>query len=196
MKPRATVLLRDTVNWGQGIPGLTGYEICIVLTRGYLALVSPEDADDLSSVNWKASTSSSQQVRAVRSIPRDAHDKRQTIFMHRQLMKPTDDQQVDHRDQHRLFCYKIVDNRRYNLRNVSASQNGSNQRKQVGRSSMFKGVTWHKRCEKWMTRCMVNQRTIHLGYFASELEAALAYNAAHQKHFPGISEGLNHITTT
>ena len=194
MKPRATVLLRDTVNWGQGISGLTGYEICIVLTRGYVALISQEDVQELSGYSWNAHVSF-QQVRAIRHAPLDGR-KRQMVYMHRWLMKPTAGQQVDHRDQHKFFGFKLVDNRRQNLRNVTQSQNQHNRRPQVGCTSRYKGVSWHTRDEKWAAGIRVNRRLIHLGYFTSETEAAKQYNQAHQHHFPGIHEGMNHITTT
>ena len=190
MKTRSTVILRETSNWGHGIPGLTGQEICIVLTKGYVALVSPEDVDELSAVNWCADLSSKRQVKAVRNSTPDEHGKRQLILMHRQVSKPTDDQEVDHIDQHRFFGYKVVDNRRQNLRSVTKSQNMANQRKTRG-SSRYKGVTWDRRNEKWKAQIMGNQRHIHLGYFTSEAEAAHAYNQAHQSYFPGIQEGRN-----
>jgi len=192
MKTRATVILKDTSNWGQGIPGLTGDEICIVLTKGYVVLVSPEDVEYLSRVNW-CTLVGRRQVKAVRNSTPDEQGKRQLILMHRQLMEPTDDQEVDHRDQHKFFCFKVVDNRRENLRNVTTSQNLHNQRKQVGCSSRFKGVVWRKRGEKWQAQIMINRRQIHLGLFTSQEEAAHAYNQAHQQYFPGITEGLNKI---
>jgi len=192
---RSVVILRNTPNWGQGIVGLTGYELCIQLTRGYLALIDADDLVALSSTNWRAMLSTSRQVQAGRVTPVDEHGNQQTILMHRQLMEPTDDQQVDHKDQHKFFGFKLVDNRRDNLRNVSGSQNLANQRPQVGCSSKYKGVNWYKWTEKWMSRIMVNGRRIHLGYFDNEVEAAHAYNQAHQLHFPGISEGLNLVAS-
>ena len=194
VKPRSTVLLRDTPNWGAGVPGLTGYELCVQLTRGYLAIIDVDDAEELSGYSWCAKVpSTSLQVRATRSSIPDEQGNRKTILMHREVSKPTDAQDVDHRDQHCHFAHKLVDNRSRNLRNVTASQNGSNRRKQVGCSSKFKGVAWYTRDETWSASIRVNRHLFHLGYFASEQEAAHAYNQAHQQHFPGISEGLNRI---
>ena len=188
---RAICFLKDTPNWPEaGIPGLTGQEICIQLTQGYLSLISDEDVEELSSVNWCA-TVDSRQVKAVRNSTPDEHGKRQLIYMHRQVSKPLTDQDVDHRDQHRHFEHKIVDNRRDNLRNVTSSQNHANKRPRVGCSSRFKGVYWNKQTEKWRAYVKVNYRRIHLGYFDNEVEAAHAYNQAHQLHWPGIQEGLN-----
>ena len=184
------MILKDTANWGNGIPGLTGLEICIVLTRGCLSLIDAESVEELSSVNWCA-LAGRHQVKAVRVTSRDAHGKQQMIYMHRQVSKPLPDQYVDHRDQHRHFEHKIVDNRRENLRNVTTSQNNANQRHRVGCSSKYKGVVWYKRDEKWRAYVRVNYRSIHLGYFDNEAEAAVAYDQAHEHHFPGIQEGLN-----
>ena len=197
MKVRPICILRNTTNWPEaGIPGLTGYELCIQLTRGYLALIDADDLVALSSTNWFADLQlTSRQVRAVRSSTPDEHGKQQKIYMHRQLMNPTADQQVDHRDQHRFLVYRIVDNRRQNLRNVTKSQNQANQRPQVGCSSRFKGVYWHKPTEKWLAKIVVNRRQSYLGYFTNESEAALAYNTAHQLYFPGIQEGKNFVDT-
>jgi len=94
-------------------------------------------------------------------------------------------------DQHRLFDYKVVDNRRSNLRNVTTSQNQANQRKQVGCSSKYKGVAWYKRDEKWIAMIRTNGRPTNIGRFEIELEAAVAYDQAHEINWPGIQEGLN-----
>jgi hypothetical protein len=187
---KAICILRNTSNWGTGIHGLTGYELCVQLTRGYVSLIDADDLVAMSSHNWFALVHKAR-VYAVRKTPRDVHGKKKTIYLHREIMNPLPTQEVDHRDQHKLFRYRIVDNRRQNLRNVSTSQNHANQRKGVGCSSSFKGVSWHKRDEKWQARIKVNRRGIHIGYFTSEVEAAIAYDSSHKIHFPGIQEGLN-----
>ena len=191
MKLRPTVILNQTANWGTGIPGLTGDEVCIVLTQGYLSLIDAEYADELSAHAWRADLSSTQQVRAKRHGKRDQNGHRLNIMIHREVSKPLASQEVDHRDQHKFFCHKIVDNRRANLRNVSTSQNQANQRKQVGCSSKYKGVAWYKRDEKWIAMIRTNGRPTNLGLFTSEAEAAVAYDQAHEINWPGIQEGLN-----
>jgi hypothetical protein len=87
-----------------------------------------------------------------------------------------------------------MDNRRQNLRIVSRSENAANQRKQAGCTSSYKGVWWDADREKWQAYMNANGKRIHLGRFASETEAAEAYNTAHRLHFPGINEGLNKIS--
>ncbi len=71
-----------------------------------------------------------------------------------------------------------LDNQRSNLRPANAAQNNHNQRPQVGHSSRFKGVTWHKKVRKWQAAIKVCGKTHYLGCYVSEEEAAAAYAAA------------------
>lgn len=72
-------------------------------------------------------------------------------------------------------------NRIENLRPCTQSQNLSNSTKRSGGSSRWKGVYWHKCSNKWMARIQVNGKTKYLGIFATEADAAQAYNlAAHE----------------
>src|SRR5882672_2272426 len=115
-------------------PGLTGDEWAIPLTQSCLALVDEGDVGWLSAWNWQAQVpETSQQIRAFR-IERHG-SRRQKIFMHRQLLDAQPEQEVDHRDQHKLWNYGIVDNRRHNLRITTKSQNHANERKREGCSS-------------------------------------------------------------
>jgi hypothetical protein len=68
-----------------------------------------------------------------------------------------------------------LDNRRWNLRPATVSQNLGNQRKTVGpTSSQYKGVSRGRAERKWQARICGSP----LGYFASEADAARAYDAA------------------
>lgn len=82
---------------------------------------------------------------------------------------------VDHRNGDTL------DNRRTNLRICTRLDNARNQRKIRG-VSRFKGVGLHR--GKWLARIRgPESKVVHLGYFASERDAALAYDrAARQYH--------------
>ena len=48
-------------------------------------------------------------------------------------------------------------------------------------SSKYKGVTWNKDMRKWRTKICINSKVEHLGYFADEKEAAMAYDKAAKK---------------
>ncbi len=94
--------------------------------------------------------------------------------LHRFLLGLTDPKIiVDHEDRNGL------NNQRGNLRVATKSQNEANSCKQHGTTSRFKGVSWNKRGGKW--EAQIAHR--HLGCFADEMSAALAYDTAARKHF-------------
>ena len=65
-----------------------------------------------------------------------------------------------------------------NLREVTLQQNNMNRKSHKNTSSIYKGVSWDKRYQKWKSQIEINGKSIHLGYFKSETEAAIAYNRA------------------
>lgn len=50
-------------------------------------------------------------------------------------------------------------------------------------SSKYKGVSWNKKRKHWVAQIKTDKKPIYLGSFASEEEAAIAYNQAAIKHF-------------
>lgn len=80
------------------------------------------------------------------------------------------DQIIDHIDRN------IKNNHPNNLRIVSFIENGRNQTKKKNASSKYIGVCFHTRDKKFQSRIQVNGKLIHLGYYLTEKEAALAYN--------------------
>jgi hypothetical protein len=66
-----------------------------------------------------------------------------------------------------------TDNRLENLQLVTARFNTC--KTQGKYSSKYKGVSWHKRSRKWMSRIIINGKLNHLGSFNCELSASLAY---------------------
>lgn len=67
------------------------------------------------------------------------------------------------------------DNRRCNLRLATHSQNQGNSVASVNSRSGYKGVALHKD-KYWAAGIMKNRKQIHIGYFKTPEEAALAYN--------------------
>jgi hypothetical protein len=66
-----------------------------------------------------------------------------------------------------------TDNRLENLQVVTQRFNAC---KTQGRySSEYKGVSWHKRTQKWSSYIRINGKLNHLGLFNCELEASIVY---------------------
>lgn len=96
------------------------------------------------------------------------------IYMHRFILKVEGSQNyVDHKNRNGL------DNRRENLRVTNVYNNFLNHRgnpNKKGRSSKFKGVVKAKDCVRWRVYIGLNNKTIYLGSFKKETDAALKYN--------------------
>ena len=65
-----------------------------------------------------------------------------------------------------------------NLRIADKSTNGFNREKKHQSSSVFKGVLWSKKYNKWEAKINANKKRRHIGYFDCEQEAGHAYNKA------------------
>ena len=70
----------------------------------------------------------------------------------------------------------ITDNRACNLRWATPAENNWNLKVSGKGASRFKGVFWHKQCNKWYAQISCNGKRQHIGMYATEEEAALAYN--------------------
>lgn len=80
---------------------------------------------------------------------------------------------------HRFLGYKHFDhkdrnelnNRKYNLRDCTSSQNSQNKSKQINNTSGIIGVGWHKPSNRWRAYIKINGVQKELGYFADKTEA-------------------------
>jgi hypothetical protein len=107
------------------------------------------------------------------------------ISMHRHIMNPSIDMEVDHMNGDGL------DNTRKNLRICSRKENAQRNTKQQNKKlSRFKGVYFHH--YRWEAAIQFDGKQCHLGTFKTEIEAAQKYNEAAQRHFGDFAK-LNNI---
>lgn len=147
---------------------------------GLFALVDEEDYERIAAHRWHAKT-------IGRYAIRWNVDRTQRIRMHREVMEVGPGVLVDHANGDGL------DNRRANLRICTPAQNTWNSRANQGKR--FKGVQRQKN-GRWRTRIRVDGWLTHIGSFGTEVEAALAYDAAARRqygefacvNFPGAGE--------
>ena len=97
------------------------------------------------------------------------------LLLHRVVLdlESGDGEQADH------INGDCLDNRRANLRVVTAAQNRQNQRSTRG-TSRFRGVHLHGPTGRWIAQAGGK----HLGYFAAEEEAARASADYRAEHMP------------
>lgn len=140
----------------------------IKLTQGKVALVDDEDFEELNKYKWCAHNEGGRTYATgynKESFRNYKHPK-----MHRVIMKPLNGEDIDHVDGDGL------NNQRNNLRTCTHQQNLMNSRKRKGCSSIFKGVTWHKKLHKWRAYIVLNSKQIALGCYSFEEDAARAYD--------------------
>lgn len=100
------------------------------------------------------------------------------ILLHRLIMKPRNDMDIDHINGNGL------DNRRKNLRICTKKQNQGNRRKIGTFTSKYKGVYFPKGKKRWRANITKGTGTrFHLGYFDNEEDAAKAYDNAALEYF-------------
>lgn len=161
----------------------------VYLTRGKIALVDDEDYERVSQFQWYAAPHS-KTWRAM--TPMMCNGKKKMVYLHRFILNAPDGISIDHKNGNAL------DNRRDNLRFATTSQNMQNQGpREIPRASQFKGVKKSYRIRRpWRAHIGHNGELIHLGHWASEEEAARAYDSAARRlfgefawlNFPSISE--------
>lgn len=157
----------------------------IPLTQGFVALVDDEDFDLLNQWKWYV-MKHKQFTYAIRSIAQKGKNAK-TIYMHRIIIGVNNPKIfIDHRD------HDCLNNQKYNLRSVTRQQNSKNRTSMIGSTSKYLGVhfkeiefingyTVHRK-QKWCAQIHHQGKTVRLGRYENEIDAALAYNKAAKKY--------------
>ena len=86
------------------------------------------------------------------------------------ILNLTDLPCVDHKDRHSL------NNHLSNLRWCTRKENNQNMSKHKNGTSIYKGVSFHKKANKWHAKIQHDGQQIHLGLFTDEADAGRAYD--------------------
>lgn len=136
------------------------------LSDGGFAIVDDNDYDNLKKWKWRKNNHG--------YVRRSAANGE---YLHRYILQAPDNKLVDHINRNPL------DNRRENLRPVTASENNINQRLKVNNKSGFRGVCWHKAANKWAVEIKFNNSKTHVGIYKTIEEAIGARLTAELEHF-------------
>jgi hypothetical protein len=106
--------------------------------------------------------------------------KHTTICLHRELMglSAGDGFEIDHVNRDKL------DNRRSNLRVVTHGQQMQNRSSHRGSASQYRGVSFKATTGKWIAQAKIRGKNHHLGYYATEDEAAAVAKKARARLLP------------
>lgn len=130
--------------------------------KGKFALVDDEDFDRLNKDKWHVTID-----RSVKYTTKYYVLNGKNISIHRTITGFPFKKQIDHIDGDGL------NNQKYNLRIVSNRINQNNWHKP--KTSIYPGVYRHKPTGKWIARTKINGKSLHLGCFTAEIDAAKAY---------------------
>lgn len=133
----------------------------IELIGGGIALVDDDDYELLRHKHWKMHTA--------------GYVSWSNMLMHHEVMRAKKNDMIDHINGNKL------DNRKSNLRLCNKAQNSYNSPGKVNfRKSKYRGVLPNKK--RWAAQIQVHGKSIHLGTYDTQEQAALIYNNAAIKY--------------
>ena len=148
----------------------------------HTVLIDDEDFEKVKDFKWSIFTA--RKLYVFRNAKENGTTK--VELLHRRLLNFPNGE-VDHINGDGL------DNRKFNLRACTNSENHMNRGKQKNNTSGFKGVMQYGRFGKWKAQIVVKRKNIHVGCYDTPEQAAVAYNTAALKYH-GEFARLNEVT--
>lgn len=149
----------------------------ILVSGGFKVKVDCEDVSRIRKHKWRVTVGSRGRMRVVTAIRKNRRYR--TITLGKFLLNPPEGKLVHPR--------RYEDGLDYRKRNLIVCTRKEQQRllskRRVECSSSFKGVHQCQISKGWRASIKVDGRSISLGEFSSEVEAALAYNRAARAYF-------------
>lgn len=128
-----------------------------------------EDHDLISKYTWRITGTPNRDVFYAASFQNNGNNYYSSVLMHRLILGfPT--KHIDHKNRNG------IDNRRFNLRLATQSQNMMNRVKDRSNYSGFKGVFKNSNHNSFFAQLVVNGKRIYGGSFVSKIHAAKKYN--------------------
>lgn len=149
----------------------------IRLSNHESAIVDSEDFERLNQHLWTVTVHNG--VKYAKRMINAGNGKRKHVYMHHEILQPREGMITDHKNRNGL------DNRKNNLREVTFSQNLQNSKLRGGKSQ-YRGVFLNPRLKSkpWFSKIGIgNGKKVYLGSFASEKQAAMAYDLAARKYY-------------
>jgi len=146
----------------------------IQLTKGCIALVDDDDYEYLNQFKWRLADTNQWTKYAQTAIK--INGKYKTFLMHRMIMNPLKNLQVDH------INHNGLDNTKNNLRICTRSENCRHFRRMIKFNDFgFKGIKFKD--NGWEAEIRINGKQKYLGRSKNPIEAAKIYNIAALKYF-------------
>ena len=143
--------------------------------NGGVVMVSDSDYAVLKRYSWRSQPRRGGGLVAATTM----YSPKRTVLMHRFIKSAPKHLMVDHKDRNSL------NNTRKNLRLCTHRQNCMNRPMAKQNTSGYKGVFWDPRHgfghKNWHAKVGWNYKAISAGYYATKVEAAVAYNALAKK---------------